>query len=93
MVRIPARPIDAALIILCVDRVERCCIGRHLNRDKQVARDKTLDRKSSAPRVLVLRYATRLSSHFVFAATDTPGAVPTSAKTRAAFRAHARMTS
>ena len=70
MVRIPARPIDAALIVLCVDRVERCCIGRHLNKDRQVARDKMLDCKSSAPVVPVFRYA---------------GAISTSAKTRAAF--------
>jgi len=54
MARAHARPVDAGLIVLGVETVERCRINRHLNRDREVARDKTLDCKSTAPPVLIL---------------------------------------
>jgi hypothetical protein len=38
-----ARPVEAALTVSRSDSVARCRIGRHLNRDRLTARDKTLE--------------------------------------------------
>src|SRR5437867_4320990 len=44
--RVPnPRPVEAVLTVSRSDSVARCRIGRHLNRDWRMARDKTLDHR------------------------------------------------